>query len=137
MSGLALLVSLTAPGAGQILLGKFAQGIIIGLLFSLGKSALLPLALRVLRVTQLKRTLQILYVCNWCYIFLIFGAAALAFFQAKNAQQTYWLATICFVICARVTYKQTFNSFIFTALCGRTGMWQVLQKYSKRPTEKK
>ena len=137
MSGLALLVSLIAPGAGQILIGKFAQGILIGLLFALGKSAFLPLCLRVFRVTQLKRMLRFVYVCNWGYIFLIFGACALAFFQAKSADQLYVLATVCFIICVRVIKKQTFHPLIFTALCGREGMWQILQKYSTPPTEKK
>jgi len=137
MSGLALLVSFMAPGAGQILLGKFAQGIAIGLLFAVGKSALLPLALRVCRVTQLKRTLQMLYVWNWGYILLIFGAAALAVWQAQTAREAHGLAVIFFIICVRIVKKRTLNALIFTALCGREGVWEILQKYSTPPTEKK
>ena len=137
MSGVALLFSLMAPGAGQILIGKFFQGILFGLLFALGKSALLPLSLRLFGVTQLKRMLRFMYVCNWGYIMLIFVAAAAAFFQAQHVVQKNWLAAVCFIICVRVIQKQTFNSFIFTALCGRSGMWKILQKYSINTTEKK
>ena len=49
---LALLFSLVAPGAGQILNGDFAQGVLLGALFAFGKSVLLPLMLRILRVTR-------------------------------------------------------------------------------------
>ena len=68
---LALLFSLVAPGAGQILNGDFAQGVLLGALFAFGKSVLLPLMLRILRVTRLKTTLQIFYVCNLAYMLLI------------------------------------------------------------------
>ena len=137
MSGLALLVSFIAPGAGQILIGKFALGILIGLLFSLGKSALLPLSLRMLGVKQLQQMLRVVYVCNWGYILLIFTAALLSVFQAQGVQHAHVVATIFFIICVRVIKKQTFNAFIFTALCGRSGMWKILQHISKNTTEKK
>ena len=67
----ALMISLVAPGAGQVLTGHYGEGIVLGLLFALGKSVLLPLVLRVFKVESLKRTLQIFYACNWCYILLI------------------------------------------------------------------
>jgi len=137
MNGLALLFSLVAPGAGQIFIGKFMQGILFGFLFSLGKSALLPLCLRLFRVTKLKRMLQFVYLCNWGYIVLIFGASAAAFFQAQHAVEKHWVAAIFFIVCVRTIQKQTFNSFIFTALCGRSGMWKILQSISKNTSGKK
>ena len=136
MSWAALLFSLMAPGAGQIFIGKFWQGVLFGLLFSLGKSALLPLSLRLFKVTQLKRVLQFFYVCNWGYIVLILGAAFLAFFQAQTVEKNYLLGTVLFIICVRVIYKQTLNAFIFTALCGRGGVWKILQSIQKTPTGK-
>ena len=72
---LALLFSLVAPGAGHILTGNYLQGIIIGIVFALGKSTFLPLALRVFKVTTLKQTLQFFYVCNVVYMLLIFYAS--------------------------------------------------------------
>lgn len=137
MSFLALLFSLMAPGAGQIFIGKFAEGILLGVLYALGKSALLPLSFRLFKVTQLKRTLQFFYVCNWCYIFLILYAMSAAFFQAKNSTGNYFLATILFIICVRLVQKQTLNKFIFTTLCGRIGVWEIWQDLRKSQTEKK
>ena len=137
MNYLALVFSLMAPGAGQIFIGKFGQGILLGALFALGKSALLPLSLRVCKVTQLKSVLQFFYVCNWCYIILILTAALTAFFQTAITEKKYFLATLFFIICVRLIKKQTFNAFIFTALCGRSGMWKILQSVSSSQTVKR
>ena len=137
MNYLALLFSLMAPGAGQIFIGKFWQGILFGLLFALGKSALLPLSLRVCKVTQLKQMLQFFYVCNWGYIVLILVAAFSAFLQAAQIEKKYFLATLFFIICVRLIKKQTFNAFIFTALCGRSGVWKILQSMRSSPTVKR
>ena len=137
MAVLAILFSLMTPGAGQIFAGKFAQGILFGALYALGKSALLPLSLRVFKVTKLKRTLQFFYVCNLGYIFLILYATASAFFQAKNASENYFLVTFIFILCVRLVQKQTFNAFIFTALCGRSGVWEIWNRLSKSPTDEK
>ena len=137
MAAWALLFSFMAPGAGQIFVGEFAQGVMFGALFALGKSALLPLSLRVFKVTQLKRTLQFFYVCNWCYIVLILVAAGSAYWQALHAQKTYALAACVSVLCVRLAKKQTYRNFIFTALCGRTGVFALLQKMAPAQTVKK
>ncbi len=137
MSFVSLLFSLMAPGAGQIFIGRFAEGLLYGVLFSLGKSAFLPLSLRLFRVTTLKRTLQFFYVCNWGYIVLILGSALAAFLQTKNGMNGYVLYAILFIVCVRLIKKQTFNSFIFTALCGRKGIFNILQKIRKTSTENK
>ena len=136
MAWLAILFSLMAPGAGQIFVGEFTLGVLYGALFSLGKSALLPLCLRLFKITTLKRTLQFFYVCNWGYILLIFYATASAFFQAHHAEKKYFLATLIFVICVRLVQKQTFNNFIFTTLCGRNEIWEILQKTRSSSTDK-
>ena len=39
----ALLLSLIAPGAGHVFTGHYFEGGVIGLLFALGKSTMLPL----------------------------------------------------------------------------------------------
>lgn len=136
MSMVALLVSLMAPGAGQIFCGNFLQGIIWGTLFALGKSALLPLCLRIFKIKKLKTTLYAFYVWNWIYIFVILVAAFAAFAQAQAVTKNYFLQTVLFILCVRIVKKQTFNSFIFTALCGRSGVWNILLKTSHLPSEK-
>lgn len=133
----AFLFSLVAPGAGHILVGAYAEGFLLGGLFALGKSALLPLMLRAFQITDLKRTLQFFYVCNCCYIALILYAAASSVWRGFYAQQTHFLYALAFAICVTAVYKNTLNAFIFTALCGRSGVYTLLREKQKSPTEKK
>jgi len=134
---LALLFSLIAPGAGHALTGNYVQAVLIGGLFALGKNALLPLSLRVLKITDLKRTLQFFYVCNWCYILLIFYAVVSAFWCGlQTHEMQFWRAVLC--ACAIIlVQKNTRKKIIFTALCGREGIWELGHKTSSFPTEKK
>ena len=132
----ALLFSLIAPGAGHILTGHYTQGIMLGILFALGKSACLPLALRVGKVTTLKRTLQFFYVCNISYILLIAYAVLSAIWFGFAAQKMYFLHAIIFAFAIILVYKRTQNKFIFTALCGREGIYELMQKINKSTTEK-
>ncbi|MBR4592445.1 MAG: hypothetical protein IKO35_04470 [Elusimicrobiaceae bacterium] len=133
----ALIFSLIAPGAGHILTGHFAQGILLGGLFALGKSALLPLALRLFKVKELKRVLHFFYVCNCGYILLIFYAVISAVWYGFYATQMYVLQAIVCAICVGLIYKRTQNKFIFTALCGRSGIYELMQKMHKSQTVKK
>lgn len=134
---LCLIFSLIFPGAGQIYAGDYAAGIIIGLLFALGKSALLPLSFRVFKVNDLPRALRFFYVCNCGYIALICGAAAGALWRGFYAPETHFLYAFLFAVAGIAAYKNTFNKFIFTALCGREGVWEAFAKTRKSPTEKK
>lgn len=134
---LALLFSLVAPGAGQILNGDFVHGMLLGALFAFGKSVLLPLMLRILRVTRLKTTLQIFYIFNLGYMLLILYAAVESFVRGFfSAQFYFWPAVLC-AVAVTLAQKNTFNAFIFTALCGRAGVYSILRKGKQTPTEKK
>ncbi len=130
----AVLFSLIAPGAGHALTGHWVQACVLGGVFSLGKNALLPLSLRLFRVQSLTRTLQFLYVCNWVYIGLIFYAIISAFWCGLHAQKIYFLQACFFAIAIMLVQKNTQHKFIFTALCGREGMWELMQRMRKSPT---
>lgn len=132
----ALLFSLVVPGAGQIFTGHYGEGIVLGLLFALGKSVLLPLVLRVFKVESLKRTLQIFYACNWCYILLISYAVCSAVWHGFYAQQTHVWYAFLFALAVSLGYRNTLNAFVFTALCGRTGVYSILRQKKQSPTEK-
>lgn len=134
---LCLFFSLIFPGAGQIYAGDYAAGVIIGLLFALGKSALLPLSFRVFKVNDLPRALAFFYVCNCGYIALICGAAAGALWRGFQVSEPHFLYAFLFAFAGIAAYKNTFNKFIFTALCGREGVWEAFIKTRKSPTEKK
>ena len=130
------LLSLISPGAGQIFVGKFTEGIIIALLFIFTKPVLVPLAIRLLRITQLRRVLQILYADNLFYMGLIMYAFVRSLVSAWNAQEIYvWYALVgAFVIL--ITYKNVFNEFIFSSLCGRTEIYDWARRKSNSPTDK-
>lgn len=133
---LAVVFSLIAPGAGHALTGNWGQACVIGGLFALGKNALLPLSLRMFRVQQLKRTLQFFYVCNWLYIGLIFYAIISAFWCGLHAQKMHLLTAVLFAFAIILVQKNTQHKIIFTALCGREGIWELLQRMRKSSTEK-
>lgn len=137
IAALSLLFSLIAPGAGHALTGDWAQAIIIGGLFALGKNALLPFSLRVFRVDTLARALKFFYVCNWFQIGLIFYACMSAFWGGLHAREMYFLRACLVAVAIILVQKNTKNKFIFTALCGREGMWELMRKMRKSPTEKK
>lgn len=134
---LALLFSLVAPGAGHIFIGSYVEGFVLGGLFVVGKSALLPLALRAFKITDLKRTLQFFYVCNWVYMVLILYAAASSLWRGFYAEDTHFLFALVFAVCVTLVYKNTLNAFVFTALCGRSGVYSLMRGNKKSPTEKK
>lgn len=137
MKVLALLFSLMAPGAGHIFTGDYTQGIVLGGLFSVGRSGLLPLSLRLFKVQSERGMLQAFYACNWFYILLILYAAVSAFLQTESNTSAHFLYAIFSVICISVAYKKTFSAFIFSAICGRKNAYAFYLKNRKSPTEKK
>lgn len=134
---LAMIFSLIAPGAGHVLTGDYEKGIVLGCLFALGKSALLPLALRLWRVTTLQQTLRFFYVCNVCYMLLIFYAIASAVWRGSYVQHMHLEYAVLFAFSVTLMYKRTQNKFIFTALCGREGIYELMMKINQTPTGKK
>ncbi len=134
---LALLFSLIAPGAGHLLEGFYTEGIVLGVLFAFGKSVLLPLVLRVGKVSTLKRTLQILYGFNCGYMVLICYAALSSFVRGFFVQQIHFWPALLGAVAVTLAYKNTLNAFVFTALCGRSGVYGLVRNSAKTPTEKK
>ena len=133
----AVIFTLIAPGSGDILTGNYTHGLTVGLLFVLGRSGILQLMLRALRVRTQRGALQCFYACNWFYIVLIFYALVHAFLQTKNNATAYFLYAVVAAICISFAYKKTFCNSIFTALCGRSGLYEFYLKNKKSPTEKK
>lgn len=136
-AAVAVLFSLIAPGAGHALTGNYVQACVLGGLFALGKTALLPLSLRFFHVQNAKRTLQVFYVWNWLYIVLIFYAIISAFWCGLYAEKMNLFSAVVFAFAIILLQKNTKNKFIFTALCGREGVWELMQQMRKSPTEKR
>ena len=68
MNGIiALFLSMVAPGAGQIFNGDYWLGALLGGMFALGKTAVLPLLVRGLRLKREESILKLFYWFNWLY----------------------------------------------------------------------
>lgn len=134
---LALLFSLIAPGAGQIYNGAYGKGIVLGVLFMLGKSALLPLCIRLFKITSEKGTLKIFYFFNWFNIALISLAAFDSFYFAFYTVSGKFLYALIFAVASVSVFRSTNNEIIFTLLSGRGGIYKMSRAKKNSPTEKK
>jgi len=133
----AVFFTLIAPGAGHVLSGHYTQGAVIGLLFAVGRSGLLPLVLRALNVQTERGLLQTFYAFNWFYIVLIWYAIIDSFLQTKSNAPLHFLQAIFCAACILVAYKNTFCKFIFEALSARRGAYELYLKIKKLPSEGK
>ena len=133
---LAGLLSLVAPGSGQILIGNFTEGIIIGLLFIFTKPVIIPLIIRFARITKLRSVLKLLYACNLFYMALIIYALVRSILSAWHVDDWYVWYALIFIFCTTITYKNIFNEFIFSALCARTEIYNWARGKANSPTEK-
>ncbi len=68
---IALLFSLICPGAGQMFYGDFVKVIIFSFIFVFGKIVVLPLLIRIFRITKPEKILKFAYVFNIFYICVI------------------------------------------------------------------
>jgi len=133
---LAGVLSLIAPGAGQIFVGEFTEGIIIGLLFVFVKPVILPLIIRFARVTKLRGVLKLLYACNFFYMALILYALVRAVWSAISSADFYFWYALVACVCVVFTYKNIFNEFIFSSLCARTEIYNWARGKNISPTDK-
>lgn len=132
MNGIwAFLISLVAPGAGQIFNGQYVLGVLLGGMFALGKTALLPLLIRLLKIRTEVAALKLVYWFNWayglCVLFAIFQAAVVGFEQTQRHPWTALISAFA-IVCV---YKNTMKEILFAALCGRTGMYQLIRPVRK------
>ena len=131
---LAGVLSLIAAGAGQILVGNFTEGIIIGLLFVFTKPVIIPLIIRFARMDKLRSVLKLLYACNLFYMALIIYALVRSIVSAFEATDFYFWYALIAAICIVFTYKNIFNEFIFSALCARSEIYNWARGKTNSPT---
>lgn len=132
----ALLLSLVGPGAGQVFNGQIGKGVAVGVLFALGKTALLPLIIRLFKITSEKGTLRLFYWFNIFYIALISYAAFDSFYYAFFTQNTRWLWAILTALIVAGVWRNTRNELVFTLLSGRAGIYRFTRSKKNSPTEK-
>lgn len=136
MSGIAaLFLSMVAPGAGQIFNGDYGLGALLGCIFALGKTAVLPLSVRVFRIKTEEGVLNLFYWFNWgyslCVLFAIVQAAVRGF---SGADSHPWTGILSAFIIVSV-YKNTHKEILFSSLSGRSGLYQIIKPNRKSSSE--
>ncbi len=132
---IALILNMVAPGAGQIFNGDYWLGAALGILFALGKTALLPLMVRAFKVRSEEAILKLFYWFNWFYSLCVLFAIVQGTARGFSVTVTHpWTAVLCAFMIVSV-YKNTHKEILFSALCGRRGLYEVLVVARKSPTE--
>lgn len=131
-----LFLGLMAPGAAQIFNGQYAKGIVFGALFALGRSVALPLCVRAFSIRSERAVLLTFLWANRLYVAVIFYALLDGFYNSFFVSQTHaWSAVISAVMIVAVS-KNTFKNFLFTMLCGRAGLYEILVPKNISSSEK-
>ena len=68
---------------------------------------------------------------------LVCYAVFSAFWRGFWCEDGHFLYAFLFAICLIVTYKNTFNRVIFTMLCGRTGIYDMVRSSRNIPSGEK
>lgn len=134
---IALLLGLCAPGSAQIFNGQYAKGIMLAALFALGRSVLLPLCVRTFSIRSERAVLLTFLWANRLYIGVILYALLDGFYNAFFVSVTHgWTAVLSAIMIVTVS-KNTFKNFLFTALSGCEGLFEILSPERFSPSEKK
>jgi hypothetical protein len=117
----ALILSLAAPGSGQIFNGQYGKAAVFGCIFVFGRYVFLPLLLRVIAFKNDINSLRLIYVFNIIYPVLIILSAVDGACRAPYAPHTYrsLLYAVFTAIALGAAYKGLANTFIVYAMCGR------------------
>lgn len=116
----AFLISLIAPGSGQLFNGQYFKAALILGFFIFGKTVLLPLLIRIINFKERVSMLKFIYRFNILYpIIMLLSAidAALKAPQIYHGAFTFLFAIITAIIAAGM-YKNLQSAFIINSLSG-------------------
>ncbi|WP_428898557.1 hypothetical protein Dip518_000757 [Parelusimicrobium proximum] len=131
---IAAVFCLVASGAGQIYNGQIFKGIIFAFIFALGKSFLLPLALRFFKDKEQVKALKFIFGFNIFYILIIFVSVADAVYFSFNKSFEWrnfifaFLSSLA-IISVRVN---TLEKNIFAMLAGRADLFEYVKPNAKK-----
>ena len=130
----ALILGLLVPGSAQIFNGQYLKGSLFIAFFLLGKSAILPLLIRLFKFKEKQKLLKFIYDFNIVYAAFIIVSVIDGFLGAFKAEHSLkiFLVSLVLVFCVITTAKQLKNRFIVYALSGRNDIFKYLY-----PTVKK
>ena len=134
----ALILSLIAPGSGQIFNGQYAKGLVFAFIFVFGRYVLLPLALRILNYKDDLKNLKLIYIFNIIYPVLILLSAVDAAYQASRVEHTGIgaLYAVLAMLIISAMYRGMGSRLIVYGMCGREDMLQYILP-RKKPADDK
>jgi hypothetical protein len=117
---IAFVLSVTAPGSGQIFNGDILLGCVILFFFIFGRTVILPLMARFLFIKKKIAFLRLIYFFNILYVVVLIIAVLNAALSATHAEHTLTGAVMSFIIAllAISVYRGLKSRFIITALSG-------------------
>jgi hypothetical protein len=120
----ALILSLAAPGSGQVFNGQYGKAAAFGCIFVFGRYVFLPLLLRAFAFKTDINSLRLIYIFNIMYPVVIILSAVDAAYHAPHMPHTYrgLLYAVFTAIALGAAYKGLANKFIVYAMCGREEM---------------
>ena len=124
----ALILGFLVPGSAQVFNGQYLKGGLFVAFFLLGKSAILPLLIRLFKFKEKQKLLKFIYDFNIVYVAFIIVAVIDGFLGAFKAEHSLkiFLVSLVLVFCVITTAKQLKNKFIVYALSGRDDIFDYL-----------
>ncbi len=124
----ALILGLLTPGSAQIFNGQYLKGSLMVAFFLLGKSAFLPLLIRLFKFKDKQKILKFIYDFNIIYAAFIIVAIIDGVWGAFNAEHSLKITFISLFLATFVinAAKQLRNKFIVYALSGREDIFDFL-----------
>ncbi len=116
------------PGTAQIFNEQYLKGSLCVAFFLLGRSALLPLLVRFLKLKEKQKILKFIYNFNIVYVSFIFVCVIdgiLGSFKTEHSLKI-TLISLALVFCVITASKQLKNKFIVYSLSGRDDIFDYL-----------
>ena len=134
----ALVLGLLVPGSAQIFNGQYLKGSLLVAFFLLGKSALLPLLIRLFKIKEKQKILKFIYNFNIFFLAFILVTVLDGVLGAFRGEHTIKETIIAIVLTILVlnAAKQLRNKFIVYALSGREDIFEYLYPPIKNIKEK-
>lgn len=126
---IAFLLSLAAPGIGQIFNGQYALGVCAVLFFVFARPVILPLLIRIINFKAQIKLLKFIYFFNIFYSIFIILAALDACLVAARVQNTSLLqAFYCSLLALILTGagRALRSAFIVFTLSGREDIYKYI-----------
>ena len=130
----ALILGLLTPGSAQIFNGQYLKGSLMVAFFLLGKSAFLPLLIRLFKFKDKQKILKFIYDFNILYAAFIIVAiidGVVGSFKMEHSLKI-TLISLFLAIFVINAAKQLRNKFIVYALSGREDIFEYLYPILKK-----